>query len=293
MSITTEVALAAFSNPSASAVPSFLEFEITGLCQLRCTHCYADSGPQGGPGTMTPEDWEHVIDQAAAIGVSMVQFIGGEPTLSPALPRLVRYALSAGLKVWVYSNLVRVTPELWELFSQPGVSLGTSWYSADESIHAKITGSRASHARTAANIAEAISRGIFVRAAIVEITEGQDTERAAGYLRGLGVTDIRIRPQQDLGRAARDGNAHDAAELCGRCGDNRAAIMADGQLTPCVVGRWLDSGNVKTTPLAGIFAGPAWQRSLAIVPRRDPGASAPNDCPPASDGNDCPPASCQ
>jgi MoaA/NifB/PqqE/SkfB family radical SAM enzyme len=289
----TATAPVAVSSPTTPAVPSFLEFEITGLCQLRCTHCYADSGPQGGTGTMTPENWEHVIDQAAAIGVSMVQFIGGEVTLDPSLPRLVRYALSAGLKAWVYSNLVHVTPELWELFAQPGVSLGTSWYSADENTHAKITGSRASHARTAANIAEAVARGIFVRAAIVEVTEGQDTERAAGFLRGLGVTDIRIRPQQDLGRAARDGNAEDTAELCGRCGETRAAIMADGQLTPCVVGRWLDCGNVKTTPLADIFAGPAWQRSLATVPRRDPGASAPHDCPPASDGNDCPPASCQ
>jgi MoaA/NifB/PqqE/SkfB family radical SAM enzyme len=288
MSIATETAPAA-----APAVPTFLELEITGLCQLRCTHCYADSGPQGGPGTMTPENWEHVIDQAAAIGMTMVQFIGGEPTLSPALPRLVRYALATGLKAYVYSNLVHVTPELWELFTQPGVSLGTSWYSADENTHASITGSRASHARTAANIAEAVARGIFVRAAIVEVTEDQDTERAAAYLRGLGVTDIRIRPQQNLGRAARDGDAQDPAQLCGRCGENRAAIMADGQLTPCVVSRWLDCGNVKTTPLAAIFASPAWQRTLATVPRRHPDATAPHDCPPAGDGNDCPPASCQ
>ncbi len=242
---------------------------------------------------MTPENWEHVIDQAAAIGVSMVQFIGGEPTLSPALPRLVRYALSADLKAYVYSNLVHVTPDLWELFGQPGVSLGTSWYSADADTHAKITGSRASHARTAANIAEAVTRGIFVRAAIVEVTEGQDTERAAEFLRRAGVTDIRIRPQQDLGRAARDENTQDAAQLCGRCGMNRAAIMADGRLTPCVVGRWLDCGNVKITPLAGILAGPAWQRTLATVPRRDPEPCAPDTCPPASDGDDCPPASCQ
>jgi MoaA/NifB/PqqE/SkfB family radical SAM enzyme len=281
------------SPAQAPEIPAFLELEITGLCQLTCTHCYAGSGPQGGPGTMTPEDWEHVINQAAAIGVTMVQFIGGEPALDPSLPRLIRHARAAGLKVYVYSNLVHVTGELWELLSQPGVSLGTSWYSADADTHAKITGSRASHARTSANIAEAVARGIFVRAAIVSILPGQDTERAAGHLRALGVTDIRIRPQQDLGRAARDGNTQDTSELCGRCGDNRAAIMADGQLTPCVVGRWLDSGNVKTTPLPDIFTGHAWQRSLAIVPRRDPEPCAPDTCPPASDGDDCPPASCQ
>jgi hypothetical protein len=65
------------AGETAPVIPSFLELEITGFCQLNCVHCYADSGPRGGPGTMTTADWERVIDQAAAIGVTMVQFIGG------------------------------------------------------------------------------------------------------------------------------------------------------------------------------------------------------------------------
>ncbi|MBV9143979.1 MAG: radical SAM protein [Pseudonocardiales bacterium] len=128
-------------DPSPQAVwTSFLELEITGFCQLKCRHCYADSSPEGDHGTMTANDWERVIDDAQALSVDTVQFIGGEPTLHPELPRLVRYALGKGLKVDVYTNLVHVTPELWGLFSLPGVSLGTSWYSADPDRHADITG---------------------------------------------------------------------------------------------------------------------------------------------------------
>jgi MoaA/NifB/PqqE/SkfB family radical SAM enzyme len=197
------------------AIPSFLELEITGFCQLRCVHCYAESGPHGGRGTMRTSDWERVIDQAAAIGVKMVQFIGGEPTLDPDLPRLIRHALGNGLKIYVYSNLVHVTQELWHLFCQPGMFLGTSWYSADSATHGTITGSRASYERTRANIADAVRRGIPVRAAIVEVTPDQDIAQAAGELRGLGVTDIRIRPSQGVGRAAHDGAGEDVAELCG------------------------------------------------------------------------------
>ena len=141
---------------SPTVIPSFLELEITGFCQLKCVHCYAESGPHGGHGTMTAEDWEQVIDQAAEIGIRMIQFIGGEPTLDRRLPRLVRYALDRGLQVYVYSNLVRITPELWDLFSQPGVFLGTSWYSAGPRKHAQITGNGASYAHTRANIAEAV-----------------------------------------------------------------------------------------------------------------------------------------
>lgn len=120
---------------------SFLELEITGLCQLKCRHCYADSGPESDHGTMSADDWERVIDDAHALAVDTVQFIGGEPTLHPELPRLVRYALGKGLKADVYTNLVHIRPELWELFSRPGVSLGTSWYSANPDRHADVTGS--------------------------------------------------------------------------------------------------------------------------------------------------------
>ena len=100
---------------------SFVWLEITGRCQLSCNHCYADSGLSGTHGTMTADDWRRTIDQAAALGVEMVQFIGGEPTLYPALPELIAHALAAGVQVEVYSNLVHVTPRMWETFGQPGV----------------------------------------------------------------------------------------------------------------------------------------------------------------------------
>ncbi|MGH3280452.1 MAG: radical SAM protein [Trebonia sp.] len=268
-------------------VPRFLELEITGVCNLSCTHCYADSGPRGGHGTMTAEDWEQVIDQAAALGVRTVQFIGGEPVIAPHFGRLVRYALAASLDVNVFSNLARrVTADLWELLASPGVSLSTSWYTADPADHARITGSKTAWAATRANIAGAVRHGIPVRAAIIDgITPGQDAVAAEAVLRAIGVTEIRVRPVQGAGRAASEGRENDPAELCGHCGTGRAAILPDGQLTPCVIGRWMHTGNVKEMPIADILAGQAWRDALASVPRMaDP-------CPPASDGNDCPPAS--
>ena len=281
-------------NETALDVPSFLELETTGKCQLRCRHCYNSSGPDGGTGTMTPDDWQNVIDQAAALGIASVQFIGGEPTLDPNMRGLARHALAAGLVVHIYSNLVHVTPDMWELFSTPGVRLSTSYYAANPVTHGRITGSGASYLRTRSNIAEAVQRGIPVRVAVVQILPDQDTRQAEAELRSLGVTDIRVRREQAVGRAAREAAPHDLSELCGNCGDDRAAVMPDGSLVPCVVGRWLDTGNVKTTPLAQILTGPEWKRTLALVPRRDTDPCPPaSTCPPASDGNDCPPASCQ
>jgi MoaA/NifB/PqqE/SkfB family radical SAM enzyme len=224
------------------------------------------------------------MDQAAEIGVGTVQFIGGEPTLDPDPPCLARYALGVGLKVDVYTNLVHVTPELWELFAQPGVSIGFSWYSADPGKHAEVTGSTASHARTAVNVAEAVRRGIRVRAGIVEVVEGQDIDAAKAALIALGVTDIVTDRARGVGRAA-NGAAPVTSELCGRCGKGRAAIGMDGQLTPCVLGRFLVAGNVKDTPLGDLFASQAWREILATVPAKDACVT----CSPG-DSNDCDPS---
>lgn len=272
------------SQPRPSGVPSFLELEITGFCQLKCAHCYAGSGPDGGRGAMTPADWQRVIDEASALGVDTVQFIGGEPTLDPDLPRLVRHALGAGVQVDVYTNLVHVTAELWELFSLPGVSLGTSWYSADPGKHAEVTGSRASHARTRAGIIEALRRGIPMRAGIVDVVAGQDIAGAEAELRALGVTRMHADRARGVGRASGGGEPV-ISELCGRCGRGRAAIGLDGQVTPCVLGRFLVAGNVKDAPLGDILGGQRWHQIVESIPP----AGACVTCNPA-DSNDCDPS---
>jgi MoaA/NifB/PqqE/SkfB family radical SAM enzyme len=93
----------------------------------------------------------------------------------------------------------------------------------------------------------------------VEVVEGQGIERAEAELRALGV--------------------------CGRCGRDRAAIGMDGQLTPCVLGRFLIAGNVKETPLGDILDGEAWRKVVASVPVVDACVT----CTPA-DSNDCNPS---
>jgi molybdenum cofactor biosynthesis enzyme MoaA len=136
---------------------------------------------------MTTPGWEQVITSAAAGGVQMVQFIGGEPTLHPSLPHLVRHALRQGLRVEVFSNLVKVTPALWDIFTLPGVCLATSWYTDDPAQHQQITG-RNTHARTWASITECTRRGVPLRAGVIGgILAGQRDRQAVAMLAALGV----------------------------------------------------------------------------------------------------------
>ncbi|WP_193789975.1 radical SAM protein [Streptomonospora alba] len=238
---------------SADAEPlRFVWLEITGKCQLECSHCYASSGPNGTHGTMSSDDWRRVIDQAAACGAGMVQFIGGEPTLHPDLEDLITHALSCGIDVEVFSNLVHVPPRLWEVLARPGVRLATSWYSDDSEEHTAITG-RPTHARTRSNIAEAKRREIPLRVGVIGVRETQRSDQAQQEMAALGVADVRYDDLRGVGRGAPDLGTPDSSVLCGRCAHGNLAVAPDGSVWPCVFTRWLSVGNVRENSLHDIL----------------------------------------
>lgn len=263
----------------------FLELEITRDCQARCQHCYSNSGPTAGSGTMTGDHWHEVIEQAGAHpDITTVQFIGGEPTQHPEFTRLVRHALDAGLGVAVFTNLIEVTPELWELYEDDRVRLSTSWYSADRAEHDRILGYPGAYVATWANLRFAVRRGIAVKVGIVRVLDGQDVDGAVAQLTEIGVTNYNIDDARPVGRALGRGQATTVDDLCGMCGRGRAAIDTNGRLMPCVLGRTFDAGNVRETPLAELLAGERWAQIVAAIPGKA------ERCGPA-DSNDCDPAS--
>jgi MoaA/NifB/PqqE/SkfB family radical SAM enzyme len=256
--------------------------ELTGNCQLECVHCYARSGPSGSHGNMSAKDWMDVVDGAKTLGASLVQFIGGEPTRHPQFPAILRHAIDTGIAVEVYTNLVHVTAEMWELFSVPNVSLAFSYYSRDAAHHNAVT-MRNSHAATRRNAVKAVSLGIPIRAGIIDAGAGQ-VSGAEQDLRDLGITRIGI----DRIRAVGRGGGNEISELCGRCGRGVAAISPDGDVWPCVFSRWMPVGNVLTESLAEIMAGQAMADAVASIPAGGRGGCEPDDaCSPGT-----PPSSC-
>lgn len=264
---------------------SFMWLEITGKCQLRCEHCYADSGPGGEHGPMSRSDWFNVLEQAASLGAKTIQFIGGEPSLHPDVSSLIDCALRSALQVEVFTNLVHVSPELWSVFSRPGVRLATSYYTDDASQHGAITARPGSYARTRANISEAIRRSIPLRVGIIDLYDGQRIEQAREELAGLGVVHMHTDRLRRVGRGANN-LAPSVSELCGHCAEGVVAVSPTGEVWPCVFARWMPLGNVRSTPLAEILAGPAMSNARARfvsahVPSAacDPRACDPRCCP--------------
>jgi radical SAM protein with 4Fe4S-binding SPASM domain len=93
------------------AYPVLAEVALTYRCNLSCGFCYAGCGAGA-----LPEGWseERVMSDDEVCRVldvvrhdarcPSVSFTGGEPTLRPGLPRLVRHGRALGLKVNLISN---------------------------------------------------------------------------------------------------------------------------------------------------------------------------------------------
>ncbi|WP_369383132.1 radical SAM protein [Streptomyces sp. cg36] len=271
--------------PEAPTTLRFLSLEITTRCQLTCpSHCYAQAGPTRGHGSMTGQDWHRLIDEAVALGTTTVQLIGGEPTQHPDFTALVEHALQVGLRVRVYSNLVRIRQAHWRLFEHPRLSLATSYHSDDPDEHDMITGLRGSHTATRANLVEAVRRGIPVKVAIVDLGGGQRVEQARAEMQALGVHQIHVDAVRAVGNAATvRAVLPSTSALCGRCGDKKAAILPDGDVSVCEIGRFLTAGSVKSASLASVLASDRWTQIAASVPRHTSADPCPPDCAPNDD----------
>jgi radical SAM protein with 4Fe4S-binding SPASM domain len=248
---------------------------------------------------MTTDDWKRVIDQGRELGVTMVQFIGGEPTRHPHFAELVDHTVGRGVQVEVFSNLVAVPEAMWQVLSRPRVRLATSYYSDQANEHELITQVRGSHARTTANIIEAVRRSIPLRVGVINVQDGQRADHAERYLRSLGVRRIDTDRLRQVGRGVRDLRP-DLSQLCGQCARGKVAISPDGEVWPCVFARWMSLGNVRATSLEEILTGEAMRAASSQMAairgngnpstekpkcspetRRDPSTS---DCKPS-----CPP----
>jgi radical SAM protein with 4Fe4S-binding SPASM domain len=90
-----------FSTPVTA--PYKVDVALTYACNNACPHCYNETERLTMP-SLSRADWFRVLDKLAEIGIPHVIFTGGEPTLVPALPQLIRHADKLGLIVGMNTN---------------------------------------------------------------------------------------------------------------------------------------------------------------------------------------------
>lgn len=230
---------------------SFIWLEITGKCNLTCTHCYADSSPTGTlRGNMSYDDWIRVIEEAAELGCSQLQFIGGEPTLHPDLQSLIRFAKNKKFNfIEVFTNATRLNESLIECMKEYDVQVAASFYSDEPKVHDGITDVFGSWEKTVKGFHSVVNAGLPLRVGIIEMKQNEGhINRATTFLKSIGVENIGWDRLRGVGRGEPslvNSPVEKFEELCGQCWNGKLCVAPTGDVFPCVFSRATPLGNAK------------------------------------------------
>lgn len=93
-------------------LPSYIQIEPVGQCNLRCQMCSIqfrqDGPPYGPPAFMAFETFTHIIEQFQGLRELHLQGLG-EPMMHPRFFEMVEYASSRGITVTTNSNITLLT----------------------------------------------------------------------------------------------------------------------------------------------------------------------------------------
>ncbi|MDD5458032.1 MAG: radical SAM protein [Phycisphaerae bacterium] len=107
---------------TASQRRPIVVWNITRLCNLKCVHCYNDSGIGKVCNEVTTVKAKEVIDDLAQFGVPSILFSGGEPLMRSDLLELIEHARSRGVRTVISTNGTLINAEMVQKIKQGGVS---------------------------------------------------------------------------------------------------------------------------------------------------------------------------
>lgn len=144
------------------SAPLRVDLALTFRCQNNCVHCYA-----GGPHEteeMNTEQWKTVIDRLHGIGVFILTFTGGEPTLREDLPELLQYAQNKGMVTGLITNGRKLKDKDYiKTLEKVGLDfVQITLESHKPQTHDKMTGVKGSWKETVQGIKNAVSTQIYV-----------------------------------------------------------------------------------------------------------------------------------
>lgn len=125
-----------------------MSFGITRECDLKCPHCYSDSGERD-PEELSTEEAKEVITEIADLGAKIIILDGGEPALREDLVDLVTHARDVGLKPVLGSNGMSLSEDLVSRLLSVGCrGIAISLDGADPHTHDSFRGLEGAWERT-------------------------------------------------------------------------------------------------------------------------------------------------
>jgi radical SAM protein with 4Fe4S-binding SPASM domain len=171
-----------------SSAPLRMDLAVTFRCQNNCVHCYA-----GGPhetSEFSTAEWKQVIDRLQKVGVFILTFTGGEPTLREDLPELLLYAQNRGMVTGLVTNGRRLKDKAYvKTLESSGLDfVQVTLESHEAKVHDLMTATKGSWNETVAGIKNAVSSKIYVTTnTTLSKYNASGFLETVDFLKGLGV----------------------------------------------------------------------------------------------------------
>jgi len=87
------IAMNLIKNMSGKPVPGIVNIGITDKCNCNCEHCsfFGAMDKNKSKKLLSTNEIKKVIDSCLELGVSVINFVGGEPLINQDLPQLIKY----------------------------------------------------------------------------------------------------------------------------------------------------------------------------------------------------------
>jgi radical SAM protein with 4Fe4S-binding SPASM domain len=267
--------------------------EITSTCNERCLHCYNGQDHNTCLNSLTFENWDRVISQIEKIGAQRIIIIGGEPCTHPDIDKIILSVARTGIKTTFFTNATLLTDELIELIAQKSIEVKVSIYGHNAQTHDSITCTPSSFVSLNKNVKKLLSKGVIVTPSVVIMKENQNyVNEIRCSLESLGLKytgyDVireiysgdqslhipinrmvldkafRTRPNFNITKTQ-----FNTRLFYNGCWWGKIAVLANGDVTPCVFERTKICGNVLTSSVLSIIASDelkyCWEYNYAKV----------------------------
>jgi MoaA/NifB/PqqE/SkfB family radical SAM enzyme len=134
------------------ARPREVSLIVTKLCNLRCLHCYNDSGLRD-PRELGADDKLRLVSYLGRWGVRIITLTGGEPTIDSVFPEILDIARRYRMRVKISTNAWHVSQALTKAIKDGTViQLSVSLDGADAATHDTFRGRDGSFDRVIASL---------------------------------------------------------------------------------------------------------------------------------------------
>lgn len=165
-SVIKGIALFGVTRPYVPGAPFQVVWNITRACNLRCKHCYENAGMRDRF-ELSTEEALRGIDILADAGVLILAFSGGEPTVRPDLPILIRHAAERGMYVAIATNAIALSSmKRLRMLKEAGLGfVQISLDGVDPETHDLFRGVKGSFEKTVQGIKNCVVEDLFVEIA--------------------------------------------------------------------------------------------------------------------------------